>query len=208
MNRFSTVDTITVHSLCRLSAKAKNWHISEIFNLRSGFSSCTGVRQSTPWPPTPTPQKKRCTKIKSLHFFFFFYKNRLVTVPVGTRRGRRGRGGRGGGEGAGVIVVGVCEPLFQNLSHSYTWPLKKWTHSDTGAYEILTHHCSLIFCIHLLLVVRRISITKTYLYNFDPLKPHFYIVKLGFTGVYIIFLISAQKRRLSVLVRTVSPRRF
>ena len=35
-------------------------------------------------------------------------------------------------------------------------------------------------------------ITKTYLYNLDPLKPHFYIVKLGFTGVYIIFLISAQ----------------
>ena len=33
---------------------------------------------------------------------------------------------------------------------------------------------------------------KTYLYNFDPLKPHFYIVKLGFTGVYIIFLISAH----------------
>ena len=27
-------------------------------------------------------------------------------------------------------------------------------------------------------------ITKTCLYNFDPLKPHFYIVKLGFTGVY------------------------
>ena len=38
-------------------------------------------------------------------------------------------------------------------------------------------------------------ITKTCLYNFappPPLKPHFYIVKLGFTGVYIIFLISAQ----------------
>ena len=31
-------------------------------------------------------------------------------------------------------------------------------------------------------------ITKTYLYNFDPRKPHFYIVKLGFTGVYITFL--------------------
>ena len=39
-------------------------------------------------------------------------------------------------------------------------------------------------------------ITKTYLYNFDPLKAHFYVVKLGFTGVYIIFLISAQKHRL------------
>ena len=35
-------------------------------------------------------------------------------------------------------------------------------------------------------------ITKTRLYNVDPLKPHFYIEKLGFTGVYIIFLISAQ----------------
>ena len=35
-------------------------------------------------------------------------------------------------------------------------------------------------------------IMKTRLYNFDPLKPHFYIVKLGFTGVYIIFFISAQ----------------
>ena len=36
------------------------------------------------------------------------------------------------------------------------------------------------------------AITKTCLYNFDPFKPHFYILKLGFTGVYIIFLISAQ----------------
>ena len=35
-------------------------------------------------------------------------------------------------------------------------------------------------------------IMKAYLYNFDPIKPPFYIVKLGFTGVYIIFLISAQ----------------
>ena len=31
-------------------------------------------------------------------------------------------------------------------------------------------------------------ITRTCLYNVDPLEPHFYIVKLGFTGVYIIFL--------------------
>ena len=40
------------------------------------------------------------------------------------------------------------------------------------------------------------DIMKTYLhvYSFDPLKPHFYIVNLGFTGVYIIFLISAQKQ--------------
>ena len=36
------------------------------------------------------------------------------------------------------------------------------------------------------------SITKTCLYNFDPIRPHFYIVKLGLTGMYIIFLISTQ----------------
>ena len=35
-------------------------------------------------------------------------------------------------------------------------------------------------------------IMKTCLYKFDPVKPHFYIVKLGYRGVYIIFLISAQ----------------
>ena len=48
------------------------------------------------------------------------------------------------------------------------------------------------------------EITKTLLYHFDPLKPHFYRV----TRVYIIFLISAQKHRLMVLIRTASPRRF
>ena len=62
--------------------------------------------------------------------------------------------------------------------------------------------CGLIFSLVFL------GITKNYLYNFDPLQPHFYIVKLGFTGVYIIFLISAQKHRLWVLVRTASVRRF
>ena len=37
-----------------------------------------------------------------------------------------------------------------------------------------------------------------------PLNPTFIWKKLGFTGVYIIFLISAQKHRLWVLVRTAS----
>ena len=39
-------------------------------------------------------------------------------------------------------------------------------------------------------------ITITRLCKFDSLKLHFCIVKLGFTGVYIIFLISAQKHSL------------
>ena len=33
------------------------------------------------------------------------------------------------------------------------------------------------------------SITKTCLYNVDPHKPHSFKVKLGFTGVYIIFFV-------------------
>ena len=75
---------------------------------------------------------------------------------------------------------------------------------------------SKLFCLHsekgstvkgINLLPRRF-ITKTSLYNFDPLKPHFYLVKLGFTEVYIIFLISAQKHRLWVLFRTASARQF
>ena len=31
-------------------------------------------------------------------------------------------------------------------------------------------------------------ITKPYLYNFDTLKPHFHVVKLGFTGYTLVFL--------------------
>ena len=68
-------------------------------------------------------------------------------------------------------------------------------------YVVCTHKYRLIKVI--LLRTRNISlyhckedrkdfpITKTCLNNFDPLKLHFYIVKLGFTGVNIIFLISA-----------------
>ena len=45
----------------------------------------------------------------------------------------------------------------------------------------------------------QVCITKTYLYNFDPLKPHFYIVKLEFTGVYIIFFLFLLKNIEAVL---------
>ena len=33
-------------------------------------------------------------------------------------------------------------------------------------------------------LIMAFAITKTCLYNFDPLKPPFYIVKLGFTGIH------------------------
>ena len=38
----------------------------------------------------------------------------------------------------------------------------------------------------------------------DPVTPHFYIVKLGFTQRYIYVFIFALKHRLWVLVRTAS----
>ena len=51
-------------------------------------------------------------------------------------------------------------------------------------------------------------IRKTRLYNFDPLKPHFYIVKLGFTGGIHYFSYFCSKHILWVLVRTASARQL
>ena len=53
-----------------------------------------------------------------------------------------------------------------------------------------------------LAVKLQLTSRKKRLYSFDPLKPHFYIVKLGFTGVYVIFLISAQNIDEAVLTNT------
>ena len=41
---------------------------------------------------------------------------------------------------------------------------------------------------------KRRSRKHAYIYNFDPLKPHFYIVKLGVTGVNIIFLLLLKNK--------------
>ena len=53
------------------------------------------------------------------------------------------------------------------------------------------------------------SILLTHHDNFDPLELHFYIVKLGCTAVYIIFLLLLKDiYNLWGLVRTASARRF
>ena len=68
---------------------------------------------------------------------------------------------------------------------------------------IQIHVCLFFVCLFFLSMIfaaRRYSvpesstgtITKSRLYNFELLKPNFYKVKLRVTGVYIIFLISAQ----------------
>ena len=53
-----------------------------------------------------------------------------------------------------------------------------------------------------------LNIRKTSPCNKYPLQPHFYIVKLGFAGEYLFFLILAPKHSLWVLVRTASLRRL
>ena len=65
-----------------------------------------------------------------------------------------------------------------------------------------------LICVFTEWTCQKVYTTKTCLYNFDPLKPHFHIVKSGFTWVYINFLISAQKHRFWLLVKTASLRRF
>ena len=52
------------------------------------------------------------------------------------------------------------------------------------------------------------GITRIYLYNVDPLKPHFYIVKLGLTGIYIIFLISAFEQKYEKKKKNISESLF
>ena len=101
-----------------------------------------------------------------------------------------------------VIAWSDCVDAKADLGlHCLHMPEDKFLHAMTHLMMLIGWR--FFFCCFLLLI------TKTYLYNFDPLKPHFYIVKLGFTWVYIIFLISAQKhRRLWVLARTTSVRWF
>ena len=104
-----------------------------------------------------------------------------------------------GGWGPGSSVLLVCSRVSIVSIISFTTSIF-WLGSSRGGGWKKEQYC---------LWTESGHITKTCLYSFDPLKLHFYTVKLGFTWVYIInFLISAQKHRLWVLVRTASPRRF
>ena len=59
------------------------------------------------------------------------------------------------------------------------------TSKKIGVYEIQ-------FACKLLKLVSDSTSRKLAYITLTPFKPHFYIVKLGFGGVYIIFLIPAQ----------------
>ena len=70
-----------------------------------------------------------------------------------------------------TFPVAIIDAVWFDLQ-LFTWLLSRWTITESG---LLGYY-----------------IPKTCLYNFYPLKPHFCIVKLGFTGVFIIFLIFAE----------------
>ena len=87
----------------------------------------------------------------------------------------------------------ALNPRYVNENHLF---LSIYIHVSGPNSQIMLILIRMAVCIRIQNTPASVAITKTCLYNFDPLKPHFYVVKLGFTGVYIIFLISAQKHNL------------
>ena len=78
-------------------------------------------------------------------------------------------------------VKKLCIVGFPNCAKRRLWSERASAQADLNLF--LAHISDAPFSD----VVAQI-ITKTYLYNFDPLKPHFYIVKLGLQGYTLLFL--------------------
>ena len=92
----------------------------------------------------------------------------------------------------GYLSVSQC--LWTNTLHFY-YPCT--VVSCLSIYELFIFHLYSTDTLTVSILDLFESITKTYLYYFTtprhPTKPHFYIVKLGFTGVYIIFFLFLLK---------------
>ena len=76
---------------------------------------------------------------------------------------------------------------FRNYVLSFLVKLRPKPCASLQLYQVYRHFCDIFIDMNTKRE-RKLIITKTCLYNLDPIKPHFYIVKLGFTGVYIFFL--------------------
>ena len=129
-----------------------------------------------PPPPTPPPREVECKVVREAETSaclddqwpqWRVYKCRSTHIKCSTLSPR-----------ASDRPTITKRRLFKNIKNLTA---KNWKFSDKKLWYF-SYFCP----------KHRLSITKTCLYNFDPLKPHFYTIKLGFTGVYIIFLISAQ----------------
>ena len=85
--------------------------------------------------------------------------------------------------------------LYQWFRRRRLKSMNVWTHVRTHNIdhpELKTSSVLICKSVHTDSQNIRNHITKTYLYNFDPLKPHFYIVKLGLQG-YTLFLLFLLK---------------
>ena len=74
-------------------------------------------------------------------------------------------------------------------------PIKPYFLGKLKSFKMWSADClpSILSINHLSTTTREGPSSRKHAYIIlTPLKPHFYIVKLGFTGVFIIFLISAQ----------------
>ena len=114
--------TLNIQLFCRRSV---DFPELAIFASRPG---AIGIGSNYPWlehfsmvPKVFEPLKFDCI---SFNYYYTFLNVRWLLVGVGN---------------LGVILVRVCEPVFQNLPHSYTWPSKKQTHSYTWSSKMLTY---------------------------------------------------------------------
>ena len=86
----------------------------------------------------------------------------------------------------GVGIFGPAIAFFLGGLFSRIYVTLEGIHVQEKTYLVtcaLREDCAMLVFAAFLYII-----TKTCLYNFEPTKPHFYIVKLGFTGVYILFL--------------------
>ena len=82
----------------------------------------------------------------------------------------------------------ICTLLFICVTTIWVVPCL-WAYADSTGLDQPAHKRSLSRAFTVRSQNHWILITKTYIYNFDPLKPHFYIVKLGYTwGIHLFSL--------------------
>ena len=94
-----------------------------------------------------------------------------------------------------VQLRGFLKTRFINMEHEFINKKKNPMCAQRRLRPALTSYVYSFFD----------AIMRTCPCNVHPITPHFYIIKLGLTRVYI-FLIFALKHRLCVLVRTPSMR--
>ena len=92
-------------------------------------------------------------------------------------------------------VVHICLPYMSSATHVCSFNSNAltywWLYHCTSVYRrkvTLFLYAHRMWAVLLTTAYVIYLITKTCLYKVDPIKPHFYIVKLGFTGDTLFFL--------------------